>query len=569
MSKSISEAERSAEPRAVLLQSIQDALKSVSKAFRAMSLYMANNPVRATTLENAAKAFVDVWKHTESLELRVTENSLFYEGDSVYTDADRGTEGLPWLLYRDGLRTLTFNAGFEKGSLEAFLAILKRMRSISPDDDDLVTLLWVANLPNFSYQHIEGPLDSSANAVDRSTPKCDVAVRATIVAESAQVGEGPPPAVIRMEDFDPTLYFLDARESDYLLDEVKREYNTDPRIRVVGALFEITAMNVALNFRLEAVENIERVLVESLSGNDFPMVAMITRYAIESSKNRSAGTEESTAVRNAVASLLEKLSEPSTISQLLEALDSHELSPATEALQDLFAQLRPNALPPLLAFLGGKSQSASRAQVEAATRRLASAYSVELARLIGSADEAIARGALSLAASLGTHAAVPQLAQLLGSKDSALRSEAVSALRDIGSPGALQALERTIGDSDREVRVLGLRAIAGHRHVGAFPKLRALLQNKRTLRNSDRSEKLVLFEAYGAVCGDAGVPELDALLNGKGMFGHRESSDVRACAALALGQVDSASSLNALQRAADTNDTVVRSAVSRAMKGGT
>ena len=563
---------KSVDPKNALIEhSIADALNSVAKAFRAMSLYMANNPVRATTVANAAKAFAAVWRHAESVELRVTENSLLYEGNCVYNDADRGTEGLPWILYRDGLRTLTFHAGFEKDSLQAFLEILKRMRSISPDDDDLVTLFWVANLSNFSYRHVEGPLEGTAAAAgESSSARSDLAARArnAASAESAHVGDGPPPSLVRIEDFDSTLYFLDAPESDYLLDAVKREYDADPRIRVVITLFEIATMDVPLNFRLEAVENVERVLVESLAENDFDMVAVLTRYAIESAKKHISDSDDCTAVRASIGLLLEKLSEPSTIAQLLEALESHDFSPTPEAMQDLFVQLRPNALPPLLAFLGSNSQSAFRVHVEAATRRLASGYTVELSRLIGSTDESVARGAIGLAAALATHAAVPYLAHILGSKDGTLRSEAVSALRDIGSTGALQALERTIGDADREVRLLGLRAISAHRHVGAFPKLHALMQNRKAFRNADRSEKVALFEAYGAVCGEAGVAELDRLLNDKGMFGYRESSDVRACAALALGQVQSSASLTALRRAADSSDTVVRNAVSRAMKGG-
>ena len=78
---------------------------------------------------------------------------------------------------------------------------------------------------------------------------------------------------------------------------------------------------------------------------------------------------------------------------------------------------------------------------------------------------------------------------------------------------------------------------------------------------------MALFEAYGTICGDAGVGELDQLLNARGLLGARESAEVRACAARALGLINSAVANAALQRAAETKDIVVRSAVARAMKG--
>ena len=59
----------------------------------------------------------------------------------------------------------------------------------------------------------------------------------------------------------------------------------------------------------------------------------------------------------------------------------------------------------------------------------------------------------------------------------------------------------------------------------------------RALRDADLTEKMAVFEAYGALCGDEGVAALDAMLNGKSLFGRREDSELRACAAVALGRV--------------------------------
>ena len=39
----------------------------------------------------------------------------------------------------------------------------------------------------------------------------------------------------------------------------------------------------------------------------------------------------------------------------------------------------------------------------------------------------------------------------------------------------------------------------------------------KAVRDADLTEKMAFFEAYGALCGDAGVPHLDAILNGKGL----------------------------------------------------
>jgi HEAT repeat protein len=261
-----------------------------------------------------------------------------------------------------------------------------------------------------------------------------------------------------------------------------------------------------------------------------------------------------------------RLSEPTVMSQLLQALDEGARTPVASLLEGVFSELRPSALVPLVGWLGTATASPVRAAIERASLRLAGANASELARLLEHTDVAVVRGALRLSAQLATPAAVPGLAKLLRGDDAKMRIDAVAALGDIGSTGALQALERGIDDVDREVRVATFRALTARKHAGALPKLAQALRRKE-LRVADLGEKMALFEAYGTLCGDAGVPELDQLLNARGLLGAREPAELRACAARALGLVNTAAANGALQRASDTKDVVVRSAVMRAMRG--
>ena len=65
----------------------------------------------------------------------------------------------------------------------------------------------------------------------------------------------------------------------------------------------------------------------------------------------------------------------------------------------------------------------------------------------------------------------------------------------------------------------------------------------------------------------SGVVTLDALLNGKSMFGRREDAEVRACAAVALGRVGTPDAQASLRLSANEKDVVVRTAVARALRG--
>ncbi len=558
--------EVAASPQAVA--AIEDALRAFAKALRAVQLYLPNNPTRAAAIDKVRTAFGEVWHVANPLEIQIKEAAFVWEGTTVYRDAERGTDGLPWLLYRDGLRSLVVHSGFETADLDALLAILHKARAASADDDDLVTRLWVADLATLEYRHVEHaaagdlPVVSGADRPGMAVFDPASAPLAVPFAESPPPGEGPPPGIVRVEDFESTLHFLDTREAAYLQEELKREYADDHRKLVLASLFDVIEGQSAPDAQLEALRIVDHLLIEFLTHGEYELVALTLREASTASRRVTADDRVTTALRDLPA----RLSEPSVMAQLLQALDESARAPVASLLEGLFVELRPTALEPLVSWLGSATASPARASIERASARLASAHTMELAHLLEHDNDVVVRGALRLAAQLATPAAVPGLSRLLRGRDPKLRVEALTVLGEIASPAALQAVERAIDDSDRDVRVAAFRVIGAKAHAGALPRLLDAMRRKE-MRGADLSEKMALFEAFGSMCGDAGVPELDRLLNARGLLGAREPAELRACAARALGIVASTAAVAALQRAADTKDVVVRSAVARAMRG--
>jgi hypothetical protein len=555
-----------ASPQAIA--AVEDALRAFAKALRAVQLYLPNNSTRASIVALARQAFAGVWEEVDALELHVRENSFTWEERTVYSDLERAGESLPWLLYRDGLRSLTIERGFEETDLEPLLTILQRARAATADDDDLVTMLWVGDLQHVRYRYVESSGVGDMVVVSSADPKTalipgtgDLPVAET--AAAVQAAAEAPAGLIRMEDFDSTLYFLDQREAAYLQEELKREYAEDQRKLVITSLFDIIETRPEVEAQQEALGLLDQLVIEFLTLGDYEIVAFILREA-----STTAGRPATSgAIRDALQELPARLSEPTVMAQLLHALDESARTPVASLLEGLFSELRPSALEPLVAWLGGAAASPARAAVERASLRLAGAYSADVAKLLEHPRDAVVRGALRLLQQLASPAAVPGLAKLLKSGELKLRIDVVGVLSDIGSPAAMQAVERAMEDGEREVRVAAFRAIGARQHVGALPRLLDAVRRKET-RSVDLGEKMALFEAFGSMCGDAGVDELDEILNARGLLGAKEPAELRACAARALGLIGTPDAVAALQRSVETKDVVVRSAVSRALRGG-
>lgn len=537
---------------------VTDLLKAFVKAMRAHQLYLANNPMHARSLETVNDAFGALWKHTDAIDLQITETQLKWEGRVVLEEGERTSDNLAWLFYKDGIRELTFMKGFEDEDLGSLFDLMQRVRRAGADDDDLLTLMWEREFASMRYKYVDLLVEGgqAIESMERSEQKEKILSPAQ--AESAETTSSS----VTMSDFDSALYFLDDREVEYLQTEIKREFSTDSRPAVIASLLDTFETQKDPTVREEICGLLDYFLLILLSTAQYRNAAYLLREATVTSTRAPDILEPQ---KERLVQLGELMSDPKPLGQLLQALEDTPLRAPQRELDELFGLLQPRALETVLGWIARSNNTELRMLLELAATRLSSANSAELVRLIGSDDEAVVLQAIRRAAALKSPAAVPALGKMLTVGEPEMRVAAVNALTEIGSPGAMQALERAIVDEDREVRIVAVRALGARSVRSALPRIEAAIKGK-DLRDSNLTEKMAFFEAYGILSGDSGITLLDGLLNSKGFMGKRDDSEIRACAAMALGKIGSPKAMESLNKAASEKDVIVRNAVSRAIR---
>src|SRR6476469_1835416 len=540
---------------------VTDLLKAFVKAVRAHQLYLPNNPMHARSLEAVKDAFSAIWKHTDEIDLQIVETQLKWEGRVVLDEGERTSDNMAWLLYKDGIRELKMLKGFEEEELGIFFDLLQRVRKATDEDDDLLTLMWEREFVNLQYRYVDLTAESGPGieSMERAEQKEKILSPAQVEAGL----ESTTSSLAKLDDFDATLYFLDDKEVEYLQEEIKREFSTDLRPAVIASLLDVFETQRDPTVREEICGLLDYFLLILLSTAQYRNAAYLLREA-GATANRAPEILEGQKQR--LTQLNELMSDPKPLGQLLQALEDSPLRAPQHELDELFGILQPRALETILSWIGRSSNPQLKVLLEVAATRLASSNSAELIRLIGSDDEAVVLEAIRRAAALKSPAAVPALGKMLTVGEPEMRVAAVTALTEIGSPGAMQMLERALTDEDREVRIVAVRAIGAKMTRSALPKIELALKGKE-LRETNLTEKMAFFEAYGVLCGEAGVPILDGPLHAKGFMGKKDDPEMRACAAMALGKIGSAKAMESLNRAASEKDVIVRNAVSRAIRG--
>ncbi len=552
----------------VPLAVVTQLMNTFTKAVRAYQLYLPNNPMYSRAIDSVREAFAATWAHTDEIAVQISETQFRMEDHVVLEELGKSGESLPWTFYKDGIRELKFSQGFEQEELPGFLQLLQKARTASPEDDDLLTLMWEQEFAYLQYRYVDfasdagaGPIESlkSSEPPEKIDPPRDV--------EATEGEEGPVkssrPGVVKMDDFDSTLYFLDESEIEYMQTEIRKDYSADLRPGVIASLLDTFEQETDPTVREEIIGILDYVLLIMLSTTQFRTAAYLLR---ETGLSSQRVKDMLSAHQQRLGELTDRVSDPTALGQLLQALEDTPLRPPQNELNELFMQLKSVALETVLGWIARTNNTELRLLLENSASRLAASHTAELVRLIASGDDLVSVEAMRRAGALKTPAAVAALGQMIATGEQEMRLTAVNALSEIASPGAMQVLERAIEDSDRDIRVSAVRILGSRAHRPSLPRIENAIKGK-TIRESNLTEKMAFFEAYGSMCGDAGIAMLDGVLNAKGGIGNRVDPELRACAALALGKVGSSKAAESLRKAAGEKDVIVRNAVARALRG--
>jgi HEAT repeat protein len=558
------------DPSTLPIKEVKGLFVTLGKALRAQQLYEENNPVYQRFVSQLAEAVGGLWGEMDRLQISVEEDNFSWMGEEVYKGASRA-DSLAFLLFKDGIREFTFLEGLEGDELPVLLEVLNRARDFRPEGDDLLTVLWEKDLQFFTYLFVELHTDGVDLPVAGEGHDGDfTAVMEEEIGEETteeddqgadEASSGPSP--VSTEDFNPTLYSLTPQEMAQMREEIQIEMDRDLRADVMTALFDRVEEPRFPDRQQEILEIFRTLLPNFLSRGALNSAGDILEEVSRLLGAEGALKEEQRALAEII---LDEVSGADTLQELIQALEDGSISPNPAELSAFLRHLRSGALEPLLRGGEEAEDKGIKTIIQDAVKGIAEKYRPAVIRSMESPDPIIAAGACSLAGKMQLSEAADGVARLLEHESPNVRMAAVEAAVDLNVSSAAGALTYALDDLDREVRIAAARGLGTLRYSPAAPQLRKIIEG-RAIRQADISEQIAFFESYGLLQDADAVKFLDGLLNRRGFLGKRETGEIRACAALSLGKIETPEAQAALQKAQDEADPVVRSAVNRALRG--
>jgi len=136
---------------------VAQVLYNFAKTARSFGFYARDNEAITQFLSELEQGFTQILDENGAIRLVVGADRFVWKGTAVYVNGDR-EKGLPFRLFRDGIRGLVFKPGLDDRELLQLLDVLSRRQSTgrNAEEEDVVTLLWKLSLNTVSYEAVEG-----------------------------------------------------------------------------------------------------------------------------------------------------------------------------------------------------------------------------------------------------------------------------------------------------------------------------------------------------------------------------------------------------------------------------
>ncbi len=548
-------------------------INQLARTLKTCRLYEARNPTVVRFREELGRALQRTLAEHGELRFRFTADDVFYEEASLYPARSRD-DNLALAFYRDGVRAINFLPGIEPGELEHLIDCILLVTGQNEADDDLITLLWEAQLSHVEVDYVPAEGDSGAGTgEDDGSPLLPWPTAAT-AEEGAQASgtrddaarqDASAGSTSRSDDWsagESTIEIEAGFEELQALapSEVLRfreEYDAEHQVPIVTTTLAVAHAYLFASSspedRSELARFLPRVLRKAVTHGGW-LEARETLQLLQ-----QAGTAEWSP-----ETFVQELLQPISIASAVELLDQQD----TPVVLDFIALARDLGEPAvdwLNLVLAESQDKRHRRQIGEAIAELCRSNPERLAPWISDPRWFVVRNVVHILGWIGGPEIVGLLRSASRHSDVRVRQEVVAALAGVELKHSRPLLLKLMEGADARIFSAVLHQLSGEREPGTARMLLRMVQDP-AFEARPVEEKRALHLALSTVAGDEVVSELEAELH-KGSWFTGGPDDERRSIARVLARIGTPLARSVLERGAASRRAPLRKACEDALGG--
>jgi hypothetical protein len=568
--RSVRAAEAESRPRELSDATVKAAggwISQFARTLKTCRLYDAGNPTVVRFRDELGAAATALTGEHGPITYRFEADDVTCDGQSLHPARSRD-DNFAYPFHRDGVRGFTLQPGVDPREVGTLVDSVLAVTGANLDADDLVTLLWEANLPHVDIDFIpaqgdvggdpaaQGGGDPAASLLPWPEPDPD---------DEAKPGDAVAPATggDRSEDWllggltvevEAAFVELDALASvevGRFLREFTEEHLVSPIRAALAIATACLNANATDEDRQELARFLPRVLRGALSVGAWPE-ALESLRAIRGLRPPQWSEE----------TFVQELMQPVSIARVVERLDEQEPDEIAAYLA-LSLEVGDAGLDWITLALCESQRRVTRQLLAEFIAERCRDNPERLAPWLADGRWYVVRNIVHILGWIGGPPIVGLLQVALRNPDTRVRTQVVASLSQVELRLARPLLIRALDGAEPRLFCTVLGQLSAARDPATARFVYAFTQHERFAQRSPE-ERRAVYAAIASVGGDELVPELEAELL-KGNWFDRETEIHRHNIARCLVRIGTPTARAVLERATQSKRTPVRQAAQMAL----
>lgn len=560
-------------------------VQDFSKAVTNIGFYLPNNPLVQRSKTELHEEMTHFLETRDIISFEVTDREILYKDNSLYDNDDKA-HSIAFLLYRDGLRLISFHKGLSLEELNCLLQITSQGMKNPEEETEIVSSLWNADFSNITYIALDTFLDEDApveaadmgetGGANAGTPFPSYSqvlkeAREAAASEPTEPGESTAVSEPGLTQQRAGRQLFGTVSSEEIRAKVQSMAQFSPLSTLGDILLDLFELEKDPSDRTHLLSLFEQCVVDLASQGEFKRASEIISK-VRDTLGKFAAQEGH--FHQLLGSLLERISSAFWSKEMRGRIEEGLTRQPTVVLNflELFG---PTAVPLLIELIPAAGDVSGRASLRSLLSRLASYDISKLRAAISNPDPPVAREAVTILGRIGDPKSVEMLRCCLEHYDVSVRLQAVRALRQISdSRPAKLSLELSrdvdtlalefLRDENSEVRILATRTIDISKDASFRLAIQGMLANGNFSSKPTR-EKIAVIDVLKTAKSDDVVSSLAPFFRG-GFFRRREEDSVIMAIIRALASIGTEAAKKLLEKGSRSRTKTIAAECSRVLK---
>ncbi len=546
-------------------------VNQLGRTLKTCRLYDANNPTVVRFRDELATALVKLLDQHGGFTLRFGGDDVLLDDVSLYPARSR-EDNLALPFYRDGIRAMTFAAGVLPAEVDALVEAVLQVTGPNSGQDDLVTLLWQAQLAHIDIDYVPaegdfggaGPEPAEGESVlpwPQPEPESETPTPAPESESAGRPREGRSDDWATGEltaEIEAGFAELEALAGEQV-PRFMEDFHTEHSVSETTTALAIVRACLTAGVNAEDREEFGRFVPRLLR-------LAIARGAWLEAREAMVLLDELEPPDWTTTMVAQELMQPISVSSAVERLDAQEPEEVAEFVA--FARtLGEPAVELLNLVLAESQQRRNRRAIAEAIADMCRAHPERLAPFLTDRRWYVVRNIVHILGWIGGESIVGLLQVALRHPEPRVRQETVAALGQVDVKLARPLLLKALEGADTRMFCAVLHQLSGERHAPTARLLLGYLLDP-VFEERPLEEKRAIYSALGVTGGDELLPELEAELL-KGNWFSRGTETHRQSLARVIARIGTPQARRVLERGATSRRTPVRQACELALMGMT